>query len=249
MTTFREFSDPRLVALYDADDPSRLDTAFYVELAARLSATSIVDIGCGTGAITCELARQGHVITGVDPSSAMLKVARTRRDGDLVRWIEGNADSLADASADLAIMTGHVAQVIANEAAWRRTLASAHRALRPGGHVAFESRNPAVQEWLEWTLETTFRRMQDTPLGTVETWWQLLEVSGDLVRYEIRYRFSDSGGELVSLNELRFRTDTELTEALTEAGFVVEQVYGDWDRGPVGPTSPELIYVALRVGG
>ena len=90
--------------------------------------------------------------------------------------------------------------------------------------------------------------MQDTPLGTVETWWQLLEVSGDLVRYEIRYRFSDSGGELVSLNELRFRTDTELTEALTETGFVVEQVYGDWDRGPAGPTSPELIYVALRVG-
>ncbi len=39
-------------------------------------------------------------------------------------------------------MTGHVAQVIADDETWHKTLAAIHRALRPGGRVAFESRNP-----------------------------------------------------------------------------------------------------------
>lgn len=139
------FHDPRLVALYDAHGPHRLDTAFYVGLAAELSATSILDIGCGTGAITCELARLGHGITGIDPSPEMLKLASTRPGGDLVRWIEGDARSLHGSPADLAIMTGHVAQVISDEEVWRETLSGIYGALRSGGHVAFESRNPTAR--------------------------------------------------------------------------------------------------------
>lgn len=48
-----------------------------------------MDIGCGTGEITCALALQGYRVTGVDPAPAMLEVARHRPGGDLVRWIEG----------------------------------------------------------------------------------------------------------------------------------------------------------------
>jgi SAM-dependent methyltransferase len=246
MTPFREFHDPRLVALYDEQEPSRVDTAFYVDLAARLSASTILDIGCGTGAITCELARRGHRMTGIDPSSEMLDVARHRESGDLVQWIEGDASSLEFVAADLAILTGHVAQVISDDEMWRRTLAAIHRALRPGGRVAFESRNPAAKAWLKWTPENSFERIENTPFGAVEVWWQPLDVSDDLVRYEMHYRFSDSGEEVVSTNELRFRSEVELTEALTEAGFSVRHVFGDWDREPVHSRSPELIYVASR---
>ena len=75
----------------------------------------------------------------------MLRVARHRQGGDLVHWIEGDAGSLERVAAYLAIVTGHVAQVIADKGMWRRTLAGAHRALRPGGHIAFESRNRSAQ--------------------------------------------------------------------------------------------------------
>lgn len=143
MAPFQEFHDPHLVALYDALNPCAADTAaFYIELAAALSASSIIDIGCGTGLLTCELARRGHRMTGVDPSSAMLHVARHRPSHECVRWIEGDASRLDGMQADLAIMTNHVAQVIADDDCWHATLAATHRALRPGGHVAFESRNP-----------------------------------------------------------------------------------------------------------
>jgi predicted TPR repeat methyltransferase len=58
MAAFEEYSDPRLVALYDLWGPTRADTAFYIGLAAELAASSIVDIGCGTGLRACELARR-----------------------------------------------------------------------------------------------------------------------------------------------------------------------------------------------
>ncbi len=246
LTTFQEFTDPRLVALYDALDPSRVDTAFYLGLAAELSASSVIDIGCGTGAITCELARQGYRMTGVDPSLPMLEIARHRPGGDLVEWIEGYASALDGPPADLAIMTAHVAQVISDEDVWRRTLAATHEALRPGGRLAFESRNPGAQQWLAWTPQTSRQRLNKTAFGPVDLWWQLLDVRGDMVRYEIHYRFTSNGEEVISTNELRFRTQAELTQSLADVGFSVQHVFGDWDREPVDARSPELIFVATR---
>jgi SAM-dependent methyltransferase len=245
VTTFQEFHDPRLVAVYDAWGANRLDTAFYLGLAAELSATSIVDIGCGTGEITCALAQQGYSVIGVDPAPAMLEVARRRPGGELVRWIEGDGGSLDGPPTDLAIMTAHVAQVIHDQETWRSTLAAAHRALRPGGHLAFESRNPNARAWLAWTPEASRQRL-DTPLGAVDVWSDLTEVVGDLVHYDIHYRFASDGEELISSNVLRFRSQAELERSLADAGFEVRDVFGDWDRSAVGARSPELIFVATR---
>ena len=58
------------------------------------------------------------------------------------------------------------------------------------------------------------------------------------------YLFAATCDELVSQSTLRFRTEAELFESLTEAGFAVERVYGDWDRRLAGPTTRELIIVA-----
>jgi ubiquinone/menaquinone biosynthesis C-methylase UbiE len=84
----------------------------------------VADIGCGTGVLASELARRECLVTGVDPSPAMLDVARHRPDGERVRWIEGDASLLDEAEYDLAIMTGHVAQVITDDQRWRETLAA-----------------------------------------------------------------------------------------------------------------------------
>lgn len=90
-------------------------------------------------------------MTGVDPSSGMLGVARHRPSGECVRWIEGDASQLDEAQADLAIMTGHLAQVILDDERWEATLAATHRTLRPGVCVAFESRNPRARPWAAGT--------------------------------------------------------------------------------------------------
>lgn len=217
MAIFEEYTDPRLVALYDTLNPFAADTSFYIGLATELSASSIIDAGCGTGLLTCELAQRGHQMTGVDPSPAMLGVARLRPGGDLVQWLEGDASRLGDLGADLALLTGHVAQVIVDDEAWRRTLAAIHRSLRPGGRIAFESRNPHMRPWTTWTPQASRRHIYDATFGRVEVWQRLIDVQYDQVRFEIHYHFASSGQKLVSTGEVRFRSRETLTRSLTEA--------------------------------
>ena len=244
---FSEFTDPRLVALYDTACSPRDDTAFFLELATELSASTIIDIGCGTGLLTCELAQRGHRMIGVDPSGAMLEVARNRAGGERVRWIEGDAGRLdGSEAADLVIMTGHVAQVIADADSWSGTLDAAYEALRPGGRIAFDSRDPRAEAWTAWTPEATRRQFEDPVIGPFEMWWQLVEVKDDLVRNELHYLLPDVGEPLISRNELRFRTEAELTQSLTDAGFSVEHVFGGWNRQRVDAGTTELIFIASR---
>jgi SAM-dependent methyltransferase len=249
---FNEFYDPRLVAIYDAVNPIAEYETFYLDLASKLSASSIIDIGCGTGLLTCELAKRGHRLIGVEPSNAMLEVARRRACGGRVEWIEGDALGLGELRADLAIMTGHVAQFFLDDEGWHSALVAIREALLPGGHIAFESRNPLVQPWadekiedhVDWPSRTSRRRVDDPVAGRIEWWTEILEVEDDRVRTEIYYLVAHSGEKLVSTNELRFRTGAELSRSLSDAGFSVKRVFGDWDGCPVDPASSELIFVA-----
>ena len=90
LTYSGEFSDPRLVALYDALNPFGDDSEFFCQQAAKLTAKTIIDLGCGTGLLTVELAKRGHQMTGIEPSEAMLAVARAKPYADKVKWTRGS---------------------------------------------------------------------------------------------------------------------------------------------------------------
>ena len=239
------YTDPRLVELYDLDNPRGADTDFYVRLAADLDARRILDLGCGTGLLTRELAGDGREVVGVDPAPAMLAAARRQSGADRVRWVEGDASALGTPAADLVVMTGNVAQVFLDDAEWAATLRAIHAALRPGGHLAFESRNPDDRAWERWNRDATYERI-DSPHGPMDCWLELVSVGDGRVRFEGHNVFTASGEVVVAGSELRFRGRAELTDSLTDAGFTVEHVYGDWERGPVTSASRVMVFIARR---
>lgn len=241
----QQYVDPRLVALYDIENTRRADTDFYVQLAADLDARTILDLGCGTGLLTRELAVDGRRVVGIDPASAMLAWAQRQPGADRVQWIEGDAGALGTPEADLVVMTGNVAQVFLDDSTWAATLRAIHAALRSGGHLAFESRNPDDRAWERWNRAATYERI-DSPYGPIECWLELISVGDGRVRFAGHNVFSASGEVVVASSELRFRSRAELADSLTGAGFTVEHVYGDWDRGPVAGTSRVFVVVARR---
>ena len=88
------YENPRLVALYDLLNARGADWAYYLDLAGRAEGP-ILDVGCGTGALTVETAQFGHMIYGLDPLAAMLDVARRRVGGDRVIWQQGILEGFA----------------------------------------------------------------------------------------------------------------------------------------------------------
>src|SRR6266404_3943636 len=250
---YAEFNNPRLVAVYNTVCPLDGYEKFYIELAKKLSVKTIIDIGCCTGLLTCELAKEGFQMIGVEPSALMLDVARKSPCGKEVKWVEGNALSLRQFNADLAIMTGHVAQFHVDEEYWINSLKSIHSALRSGGYLAFESRNPAIQPWVthtehkDWHSSSSPRKATDPVVGALETWSEVAKVDGEKVTFNGHYLFKNTGEELISVNELIFRTREEITKSLEQAGFSVENVYGFWDWSLTTEESPEFIFVAKRL--
>lgn len=242
----RHYTDPLLVCTYDLECAGRDDIEFYLALAAELNATAVIDLGCGTGVLASDLAATGIGVTGVDPAGAMLDVARQRPGGDRVTWIEGDASSLPSAAADLVVMTGHAAQVFLTEQEWNDMLARAFRALEPGGHIAFETRNPGAGTWTRWTRDGSFASYDLGGGVTFDSWVEVTDVRPGIVTFEGHTVFAGRGDDLVSSSTLRFRTQGEVEASLAAAGFVPAAVFGDWDRGPVTMTSPELIFLARR---
>lgn len=239
------YVDTRLVELYDLDNPRGADTDFYLALAKDINAYRIIDFGCGTGLLTCELAVGGRQIIGIDPSVAMLKVARRKPGAERVQWIEGDSNRLGKREADLAIMTGNVAQVFLEDIEWEATLQALHTALRPGGYLAFETRNPLARAWEKWNRDDTFAQI-DTPFGLMECWLELVNVEEGKVRFVGHNVFKSTGEDVVASSELRFRYKSELVSSLTNAGFTIEQLYGNWHREPFTETSRLIIFVARR---
>jgi SAM-dependent methyltransferase len=145
-----EYGHPRLAAIYDLLYPDRSDLDPYIDVVQELNARRVLDIGCGTGAFALLLADRGIEVIGVDPAQASIDVARAKPGSGRVRWICGDATTLPPLRVDLATMTANVAPAIADLHAWQKTLRGTYDALRPGGHLVFETRNPAKRAWETW---------------------------------------------------------------------------------------------------
>jgi SAM-dependent methyltransferase len=82
-----EHLDAAYVADYDAKTQLDLDAALELLRRHGLGAeTTLVDLGCGTGVLAAASAGEAARAVGVDPSPAMLAVARRRSDA--VEWVE-----------------------------------------------------------------------------------------------------------------------------------------------------------------
>jgi SAM-dependent methyltransferase len=239
-----EFTVPRLARLYDQVCTPRADIAFYTALAGN-TPLSVLDLCCGTGHLATELAARGHDVTGVDAAAAMLAVARERPGGDQVTWVEADARTVAlTGPFDLVVLTGHAFQAFLTDEDVHAMLCTVRDALAPGGRLAFETRNPLVREWEQWTPAGSRGRVSIDGEGEVEVWTSLRRVDDTFVEFVMHYRFLATGEELVSPQTIRFSTRADVERQLTAAGLTPEIWYGDWDASPCTEQSPEIIVIA-----
>ena len=237
------FADPRLARLYDFVDDDRSDLDVYAAVVAELGASSVLDVGCGTGTLACRLTQLGIAAVGLDPAEASLAVARAKPGAEHVRWIHADASSVPPLGVDLALMTGNVAQVFVTDAEWSEVLLAMAGTVREGGWLVFETRDPSRRGWEHWTKDQTHRELEVPGVGWIETWTQLIEVEEPLVSFRHTFRFARDDLELVSDSTLRFRSREEIEQSLDATGFRLSEVRDAPDRPGL-----ELVFFAQCAG-
>jgi SAM-dependent methyltransferase len=242
----RAFSDATLAELYDRQHPGerRRDFAFYSSLV--MSAESVLDVGCGTGELLRRARDAGHTgrLCGLDPAEAMLDQARSRPDID---WVLGDLPSVAwQREFDFVVMTGHAFQVFVEDDELRTSLASVRSALTENGRFAFETRNPLARGWEGWT-PGNMEEFTAADGAVVRVWHEVeTPVQGKLVRFTTTFTSPGWDRPQTSRSTLRFLDTESLADFLTDAGLVIEEQFGDWDRAPLTDASPEIITIARR---
>ncbi len=103
-------------------------------------------------------------------------------------------------------------------------------ALRPGGHLVFQTRDPSCRAWLEWNRASSYRVTEIAGTGAVETWVELTHVSGPLVSFRATWVFVSDGAVLTSDSTLRFRERAEVEATLVACGYVIGEVRQAPDR-------------------
>lgn len=118
----------------------RLDKA-YDRIASRVErGQRVLDIGCGTGALTLRAARRGARVKGIDINPGMLEIARRRvSDAGLTESVELAEQGVAELDGEEgqcydAVMSGLVLSEL-SEDELSYTLEQVARILRPGGLV------------------------------------------------------------------------------------------------------------------
>jgi SAM-dependent methyltransferase len=202
----------------------------------------VLDVGCGAGRHSIELARRGYQVVGIDPAPAMIEAARSGSAEAGVapdfRQVSGEA-FLADEEFDAAICLFTTLGQISEEGDNSRLVERVYAALRPGGFFVVEvpGRDPTVKnlkptDHFEGPARYTdvTRRYQPEDSSVTEV-FDVVSPQGTQ-RFVLRYRLY---------------SQEELANLLREAGFTILAAYGDYEGTPLSHESPMMLVIGHKM--
>ena len=131
--------------------PSETKTLWLETLKSAIPAQQIrkvLDLGCGTGRFTRALSETFDCpALGVEPSAAMLDVARSQSD-PRIQWKQGGAESIPLESQDVDLV--FMSQVFHHLAEPPQALQEIHRVLTPAGYLAIRNGTREHNGELRW---------------------------------------------------------------------------------------------------
>lgn len=248
-------SNQDLARLFDAQySDFTEDLPLWLTLAQR-HGSPLVELGCGTGRVLCNLALAGYEVFGLDSNPAMLERAASHLNPQLASRVTLRQEDLRRFSIPkrfrLAIAPLNVLAEL-DDSDFMQALSAVRRHLAPKGILAMDLPNPAQSlldpadedEPLDCFVDaesgnpvqvSAQQRMVHGSDAVAVSWYYDELLPDGLVS---RHRFEAS---------YHLRAPESLLQLLAKAGYADVRLYGDYQCGAFDESSKRLIAVAASV--
>lgn len=221
---------------------TQAEVDFLVPVLALVPGAALLDLACGHGRHSIELARRGYQVTGLDLSASHLDLAReaAAAAGVTVAWVEADMRRPPPGPFDAVINLYSAFGYLESDAADQAVLTAVAHVLRPGGQFLLETRNREQ-------VARTFHPRVWQPLADGSLFLQ--EATFDLVTGRIRTTVTlvEPDGRREHRDFImRQYTLAELVHMLAAAGMTVRETWGGFDGSRYTPDSPRLLVLAER---
>ncbi len=203
---------------------------------------AFLDLSCGPGRHTLELARRGYPVTGVDRTARYLQQARQKAaaEGLDVEFVQADAREFCRSNAfDYALSMYTSFGYFDDPAENQRMLENVAQSLKPGGKLALEimgkeilARTFRERDWYEdedGTLHLEERRIDDGWERVSNRW--IVVKDGERKEYAVSHWIYSAA---------------ELTGMLRQAGFSQARAYGSLEGVPYNQDAARLVVVGVR---
>jgi ubiquinone/menaquinone biosynthesis C-methylase UbiE len=182
-----------------------------IALLGDVAGLDVLEAGCGPGALTEWLVKNGATVTAIDVSEGMIRLAADRVGSSARILLADLGEPLrfaADTSVDLVVAS----LVLHYLEDWDAPLAEFHRILTPEGAVVFSTHHPAM----DWQLHSR------------DDYFATLQITQDW----------HVGGRPFEVTFWR-RPITAMTAAISRAGFVIDRMVEPSPMPPLQKIDPD----------
>jgi len=244
---------------YDAEHTDKTDDlAMYSELAEEYGGP-ILDVGCGTGRVVFHLAQEGHVTHGIDSEYDMLERAKMKLDvfshiRDKLMFYHGDILTYQmDKKFKMALLSYNALMHFHSQEEQLALLRRLHEWMQPNSLLIIDLPNAgetfASQDTDAITLERSFIE-PETGHMVMQQATSYLDRVQQLMQVTWIYDEIDEDGVVrrtVAPVVFRYFFFSEISLLLNLAGFRVESIYGDTERGPFEDGCERMIVLARPV--
>jgi SAM-dependent methyltransferase len=245
--------DAQLYALTHRGNPG--DVAHYLRVCRN--ATSVLELGAGSGRILSALAKPGRALWGIELDASLLKLGESAigrlapncRQG--VELIAGDMQRFKmPRRFERVILPYNGLYCLLGMRAAASCLRSVHAALEPGGVFAFDvwHADPIAAQGLSPELREE-ERLRFEHAGRTWRVFETCAAARGSQRLDVTYRYTSTGRAAPRVQVLRQRyyRVAELVSLLTAAGFRIRGLHGSFSGSRLSEQSNRVVVTAERL--